>query len=107
MFATKDIKLQLKEYFGKQEEGKYHNPRYEDLMKKLVVYRKEFPLTKDITARKQLAKEEFDLWYKYLIERREDLRKPDFEIEDKDLALFKETFDRQKVRIKSGLYLFV
>lgn len=35
-------------------------------MKKLVNYRVEYPKMKDINARKELAKEEFDAWYGYL-----------------------------------------
>lgn len=45
-----------------------------------------------------MAKEEFDAWYGYLEARKEDLPKPDFEIDAKDLSLVKENFDRFKVR---------
>ena len=66
-------------------------------MKKLVQYRAEFPKMKDTQARKEMAKEEFDDWHNYLIARREDLPKPDFEIDSKDLSMVKENFDRFKV----------
>jgi hypothetical protein len=38
MFATKDIKVQIKEMNGKLDfdKNQYHNPLYNDLMKKLV-----------------------------------------------------------------------
>lgn len=50
MFATKKMTIQVKEVNGKEEfdTGKYHNPRYNDLMKKLIVYRAEFPKVKDL-----------------------------------------------------------
>jgi hypothetical protein len=48
---------------------------------KVVPIRKEFPKTKDVTARKQMAKEEFDAWNDYLELRKAALPKPDYEIE--------------------------
>ena len=45
-----------------------------------------------------MAKEEFDAWYEYLQGRKEDLPKPEFEIEQKDLSQVRENFDRFKVR---------
>lgn len=69
-------------------------------MKKLVLIRKEFPKTKDVQARKQMAKEEFDAWFEYLQSRKEDLPKSDFEIDEKNLSLIKENFDRFKVTKK-------
>ena len=62
-------------------------------------YRNEFPRITDLEGRKQMAKEEFDAWDNYLQERKQDLPKPDFEIEDKDLSLVKENFDRFKVAL--------
>ena len=47
-----------------------------------------------MTARKQIAKEEFDAWNGYLEVRRGSLPKPDYEIEQKDYSLIKEHFDR-------------
>jgi len=81
------------------DQGKYHNPLYNDLMKKLVQIRAEFPKTKDVQARKEMAKEEFDAWVGYLDGRRNELPKPDFHIDEKDQSLLKENFDRFKVRI--------
>ena len=75
----------------------YHNARYNDLMKTVVKFRTEFPKTKDVEAKKQMAKEEFDAWCKYLQDRKQDLPKPDYEIDPKDLSLIKENFDRFKV----------
>lgn len=60
--------------------------------------RKEFPKTKDVTARKQMAKEEFDAWNGYLEVRRTVLPAPDFQIDQKDFSMIKEHFDRQKDR---------
>ena len=45
-----------------------------------------------------MAKEEFDAWNSYLENRREALPKPDYEIDQKDLSLLKEHFDRSKDR---------
>jgi hypothetical protein len=44
-----------------------------------------------------MAKEEFDAWHEYFEGRREDLPKPDFDIEQHNLSLIKENFDRFKV----------
>jgi hypothetical protein len=63
-------------------------------LKKVVPLRKEFPKTKDVTARKQIAKEEFVAWTGYLEIRRAALPKPDYEIDQKDYSLIKEHFDR-------------
>lgn len=46
-----------------------------------------------------MAKEEFDAWYNYLQARKEDLPKPDYEIDPKDLSMIRENFDRFKVII--------
>lgn len=69
-------------------------------MKKVVQFRKEFPKIKDLEGRKQIAKEEFDTWYRYLQDRENDLPKPDYEIDPKDFSLIKENFDRFKVSVK-------
>ena len=63
-------------------------------MKKVLPIRKEFPKSKDLQARKQMAKEEFDAWTSYMEERRSVLPKPDYEIDQKDFSLLKEHFDR-------------
>lgn len=60
--------------------------------------RKEFPKTKDISARKEMAKQEFDSWNLYLQERKADLPKPDYEIDQKEFSMIKENFDRFKDR---------
>jgi hypothetical protein len=103
MFATKDMKQQILEMHGKVEfdKGKYHNEKYNDLMKKLVQYRTEFPKIKDVEGRKQIAKEEFDAWFGYLEARREDMPKPEYEIDSKNLGLLRDNFDRFKVMIKA------
>ena len=88
----KNVREQLKEMYGKAEQ--HHNNEYAALLKKLVPIRAEFPKSKDVTARKQMAKEEFDAWYGYLEARKLDLPKPDFEIDQKDFSMIKEHFDR-------------
>ena len=50
-------------------------------MKILVRLRQEYPKNRDLQAKKQIAKEEFDAWNGYLDSRREDSPKPDFEID--------------------------
>ena len=44
-FISNDIKKQVQEINGKLQfdADAYHNQRYNDLMKKLIVYRNEFP----------------------------------------------------------------
>jgi len=81
---------------GKAKE--YHNPEYGAMMCSLLRIRKEFPRCKDVQARKQMAKEEFDLWHGYLEARKAVLPSPDYHIEDKDLSLLRENFDRFKDR---------
>lgn len=66
-------------------------------MKKLIKYRREFPKIRDTQGRKEMAKEEFDAWHSYLIERRADLPASDFSIEPNDLSAVREIFDRCKV----------
>ena len=92
----KKINIQVAEINGKAKE--LHNEQYGQLLQKVVPIRKEFPKCKDVQARKQMAKEEFDAWNDYLEIRRQALPKPDFEIEQKDLSLLKEHFDRSKDR---------
>lgn len=67
-------------------------------MKKVVNLRVEYYKCFDKAGREQIAKEDFDHWYSYLIGRREDLPKPDWEFPQKDYLNLKETFDRHKDR---------
>ena len=50
-----------------------------------------------------MAKEEFDLWAGYLETRKQALPDPDYRIEDKDLSLLRENFDRFKDRKLHGV----
>ena len=72
-------------------------------MGKLLPLRREFPKTRDVAARQQMAKEEFDLWTGYLESRKLALPDPDYRIEDKDLSLLRENFDRFKDRKTHGV----
>jgi hypothetical protein len=45
-----------------------------------------------------MAKEEFDAWYGYLEARKQTLPKPDYAIDEKELSLLRENFDRFKDR---------
>ena len=76
----------------------HHNSEYTSLLSKVMPIRKEFPKTKDITARKQMAKEEYDAWSSYLEVRKLALPNPEFVIDEKDLSLLRENFDRFKDR---------
>jgi hypothetical protein len=67
-------------------------------MKKLILIRKEFPKTKDVSARKEMAKEELGHWTGYLEARRAALPKPEYHIDEKDLSLLRDNFDRFKDR---------
>lgn len=97
----KKLKVQLSEIQGRATQ--HHNPDYAALLNKVVPLRKEFPKTKDVSARKQIAKEEFDAWNQYLEVRKEQLPKPDYEIDQKDFSMIKEHFDRQKDRKTHGI----
>ena len=66
-------------------------------MKNIVKLRSEYARNLDLESRKQIAKEELSQWSSYLDERKNDLPNPDFHIEDKDLSLLRENFDRFKV----------
>lgn len=100
----KDIRIQLKEIRGLATE--FHNTEYAKLIGVITPIRKEWGKTKDLEGRKQMAKEEFDAWNGYLEARKSDLPKPDFVIDDKDLSLLRDNFDRFKDRkthaVKSG-----
>ena len=67
-------------------------------MKKVVNLRAEYQKIKDLSARKEIAKEEFDAWHGYLEGRKEDLPKPEYDIEPQYLSFIKENFDRFKDR---------
>jgi len=97
----KPVKVQIEELSGKAKD--YHNPEYGVLIGKLLPLRREFPKTKEVAARKQMAKEEFDLWTGYLETRKQALPDPDYRIEDKDLSLLRENFDRFKDRKLHGV----
>lgn len=55
-------------------------------------------MAKEVEARRQIAKEEFDSWFNYLEARREDLPAEDYTIDEKDFSKIKENFDRFKDR---------
>ena len=97
----KKLHIQLKEIQGKAAE--HHNPEYTSLLSKVLPIRKEFPKTKDITARKQMAKEEYDAWVTYQEARMQTLPTPEFVIDEKDLSLLRENFDRFKDRKTHGV----
>jgi hypothetical protein len=66
-------------------------------MKTILPLRKDFAKSRELSARKQIAKAEFDAWFAYLQSRKDDLPKPDYEIDEKELSMLKENFDRFKV----------
>ena len=88
MFAKKDIKVQLQEMKGKLEfdADKFHCTRYNDLLKKIVHLRAEYFKSRDMGARKEIAKEEFSHWLNYLDGRKEDLPMPNYSIDDKEMS---------------------
>lgn len=92
----KDVKVQLKEINGKATE--VHCPEYKDLLGKVVPLRQDFRKTKDVSARKQIALEEFTAWNGYLELRKASLPKPDFTLDDKEVSLLRDNFDRFKDR---------
>lgn len=66
-------------------------------MKKVLPIRREFPKIKDLTARKQMAKKSSMLGTA-IWKQRAVLPKPDYHIDEKDLSLIREAFDRIKDR---------
>ena len=99
----------------KDKDYQYHTPLYKDLLSAVVPLRREFRLTKDANARKDLAKTEFDAWKQYMVTRSEDVKvkktedeilneewrdsKTHFshEIDSNEMRKLKEFFDRFKV----------
>ena len=53
-----------------------------------------------------MAPEELSHWCQYLESRKEDLPKPDYEIDEKELSKLRENFDRFKVRNQRKLIVF-
>lgn len=56
--------------FGQHQ---YHTPLYRDLLMNVVPLRKEYRRVKDLDARKEMAKQEFDFWHGYLNARKEEI----------------------------------
>lgn len=69
IYKTSDMRIQMYEIRGnclKQESYKYHTALYKDLLSTVVPLRSSFRKTKDNSARKEIAKVEFDAWNSYL-----------------------------------------
>jgi hypothetical protein len=107
----------------------YHNAAYKDLLETVVPLRSAFRLEKDVQARKEMAKVEFDAWNSYLEVRKYDITqlktlKEEFEadielneehheshrhynhvIPEPELTKLREFFDRSKVSCNSPIIL--
>ena len=71
----------------------YHNKWYEELIKQIVPIRRAFRLEKDISARKEMAREEVSAWNTYVEARKQQIKDEDmkeFQIEEMTLSLLKE-----------------
>jgi hypothetical protein len=76
IYKVEKMSVQLNEIRGKCLENPdyiYHNSAYKNLLQSVVPLRKEFRLTQDISARKQIAKLEYDSWNQYLQQRKFDI----------------------------------
>ena len=56
-----------------REDYNYHTPLYKDLLTAVVPLRTQFRKEKDNSARKQIAKTEFDAWNSYLEARKGEI----------------------------------
>ena len=65
----------------------YHNPLYRELLLSVVPLRKAYRKEKDLEARKQMAKEEFDHWHGYLKSRKEEISTLDAKKEEIENAV--------------------
>jgi len=98
---SKPLREQMPEIEGKLpfESGKYHAQKYMELMREVVEIRKQYTKASSVDERKELAKREMDAWTSYQDHRREILKKKkEYEIDEKQLALLRDNFDRFKVR---------
>lgn len=86
MYKDRDLRIQSLEVRGKfvEWEGKnknksevekheYHNQKYKELLTQVMPLRTSFRLVKDTSARKEIAKQEFDLWNGYLEGRKSEV----------------------------------
>ena len=76
IYWSEKKKYQLYETRGtslKREDYKYHTPLYKDLLTAVVPLRTSFRKEKDNSARKEIAKTEFDAWNLYLEMRKQEI----------------------------------
>lgn len=57
----------------KYGQHQFHSPLYRELLMNVVPLRKEYRLVKDLDARKEMAKQEFDFWHGYLNARKAEI----------------------------------
>ena len=131
IYKCNNMASQLLEVRGKtlaNQEYQYHTSAYKDLLTKVVPLRTEFRKLKDLSARKEMAKSEFDAWNQYLEIRKYDITQLksikanldsdidfseahaetslhyDHEIPEPQLYKLREFFDRSKVSLMKSLY---
>lgn len=139
MYKEKDLRIQSLEVRGKfvemeaknkvnVEKHEYHNQQYKELLTKVFPLRTSFRLVKDTSARKEIAKEEFDLWNGYLEGRKSEIAEMEhkhqikeldidhletlketathfnYKIHDHDKIKMEEFFDRFKVSLNNILH---
>lgn len=100
----------------------FHTPLYRDLLMNVVPLRRQYRRERDLEARKEMAKQELDFWHGYLVARKEEiagleLKRKELEdnidateehhdsllhyrhsVDQADLGLLKDFFDRFKDR---------
>lgn len=97
------MKQQLKEINGKAD--KYHNERYQQLVKTVAPLRQKFRKERSLAGRVQIAAAEFGAWKGYLDSRKEQIASemPEYHIDPKTLSMLKDQFDRLKHRETIGV----
>jgi len=68
IYYAKLVPQQLREINGSvlaDSDYNFHTPHYKSLLEQIIPLRTEFRLTKDILARKEIAKTEYDAWRAY------------------------------------------
>lgn len=87
VYRSHDLQVQSREVRGRytEEELKsiatgrqhkphqFHTPLYRDLLMNVVPLRRQYRRERDLSARKEMAKQELDFWHGYLTARKEEI----------------------------------
>jgi len=95
----------MKEIRGKalaDKDYQYHTPLYKALLEQVVPLRTSFRLEKDISAKKQMAKQEFDAWNSYLEHRKQEISELTISTEDDSATPYSEAGHLYSHHIPAG-----